>query len=193
LPELWQQAVLSQPQKKALLRCLIDKVVLQRTARDRVRTRIVWKGGATTTQELAVPVGALADLSNGAELERLALEWTATGMTDEAAAQRLTEQGFRSPRGPVVLPSTVKILRLRQGVMRQRSQSHPRSVPGSWTVSQLARTLGVSPHWLYDRIHNGTIPVAKDPATGLYLFPATPATLEQLTQLKLEAQAFPGS
>ena len=51
-------------------------------------------------------------------------------------------------------------------------------------VSQLAGVLGVAPHWLYDRIYNGDIQVAKDPATRLYLFPDTPATLERLRALK---------
>jgi DNA invertase Pin-like site-specific DNA recombinase len=193
LPRLWEQGVLSQPQKKALLRCLIDKVVIHRSARDRVQTRIVWRGGAITTQEIAVPVGALADLSNGAELERFVLAETASGLTDEAVAQRLTERGFRSPRDTVVLPSTVRIIRLRHGILRERRQSHPRRIAGSLTVSQLARVLAVTPHWLYDRIHNGTIPVTKDPATALYLFPDTPATLEQLTHLKIEEQARFGS
>jgi len=41
LPGLWQTDVLSQPQRKALLRCLIDKVVVHRVPRDEVQTRIV--------------------------------------------------------------------------------------------------------------------------------------------------------
>jgi DNA invertase Pin-like site-specific DNA recombinase len=183
LPRLWERGILSQPQKKALLRCLIDKVVLHRVGRDRVRARIVWQGGATTTRELPVPVGTLADLTGAAELERLILELAARGLADEAIAAQATQAGYRSPRRAVVLLSTVRIIRLRHRVLRQPSQSHPRHVAGALTVAQLARRLAVSPHWLYDRMRNGTIAVAKDPATGLYLFPDTPATLEQLTKL----------
>jgi DNA invertase Pin-like site-specific DNA recombinase len=183
LPRLWRQGRLTQPQKKALLRCLIDKVVLHRVARDRVRARIVWRGGATTTREVPVPVGALAHLTGAADLERLVVELTATGRADEAIAAHLTQQGYRSPQHQVVLPSTVKAIRLRHGRLRQRSQSHPRHVAGCLTVPQLARELAVTPHWLYDRIHNGTIPVTKDPASGLYLFPDDPATLQRLRAL----------
>jgi DNA invertase Pin-like site-specific DNA recombinase len=184
LPHLWRQGRLTQPQKKALLRCLIDKVVLRRVARDRVQSRIVWRGGETTTREVPVPVGALVDLTGAADLERLILELAAAGQTDDAIAADLTRQGYRSPQRRAVLPSTVKIVRLRHGVLRQRSQSHPRRVVGKLTVPQLARTLGVSASWLYDRIYNGTLQVAKDPVTGLYLLPDTPATLEQLQALK---------
>ncbi len=64
LPELWETPVLSRVQKKALLRCVLDKVVVQRTARDQVRIRIVWRGGDTTTSEIPIPVGSLAELSS---------------------------------------------------------------------------------------------------------------------------------
>ncbi len=58
LPEIWRGDTLTQVQKKALLRCLIDKVVIHRVVRDQVRTRIVWKGGDTTTVDLPIPVGS---------------------------------------------------------------------------------------------------------------------------------------
>jgi hypothetical protein len=77
----------------------------------------------------------------------------------------------------------VRTIRLRHRVLRQRHQSHPRRIAGRLTVPQLARVLGVTPHWLYDRIHNGTIPATKDPAIGLYLFPDDPVIVERLRAL----------
>ena len=51
LPEIWDQPLLPTVHKKALLRCLIDKVVMHRQRRgERVHTRIVWKGGAVTLE-----------------------------------------------------------------------------------------------------------------------------------------------
>ena len=184
LPDLWQTDILSQVQRKALLRCLIDKVVVHRVPRDEVQTRIVWKGGATTTFAVPVPVGAFTDLQGAAAMEHQILTLFAAGHTDEAIAAQLTQQGYRSPQRPQVLPSTVRTIRLKHGRMQQRHQSHPRRVAGYLTVPQLARRLGVSPHWLYDRLANGRIQLAKDPATGLYLFPDEPMTLEHLQQLQ---------
>lgn len=97
LPTLWRAGQLTRAQQKACLRCLIDKVVLHRSARDRVQARIVWRGGATTTQELPIPVGALADLREGAELEQRVLALTEAGESDDAIATALTAQGYRSP------------------------------------------------------------------------------------------------
>ena len=49
---------------------------------------------------------------------------------------------------------------------------------------QIARSLGISPHWIYDRIHNGTIDVALDPERRLYLFPDQPKTITLFKQLR---------
>ena len=82
-----------------------------------------------------------------------------------------------------LLPSTVKGIRLRHRLMQKRSQSHPRSIPGHLTVPQLADRLQINCHWIYDRIHNGTIAVSRDPATRLYLFPDTSETLDSFRRL----------
>jgi hypothetical protein len=184
LPMVWQHGSLSQQHKKALLRTLIDKVVVHRLARDRVQARIVWKGGETTTLSIPVPVGALKDLAGAEMMERLILERSTAGVLDETIAQELTELGYRSPLRQVVLPSTVKIIRLNHGQFQKRSQSHPRQIEGALTISQIAHTLDMDPHWIYDRIHNGTIQVSKDPKTQLFLFPDESATLEQFKQLR---------
>lgn len=68
--------------------------------------------------------------------------------------------------------------------MQNRSQSHPRRIAGSLTVPQLAKALGITPHWVYDRIQNGRIAIRKAPQHGLYLFPDHPSTLEKLQQLQ---------
>jgi hypothetical protein len=80
--------------------------------------------------------------------------------------------------------SAVKVIRLRHRVLRAPWLSCPRTVPGCWTVAQLARELAVSPHWIHRRIRNGTIAVARHPDTGRWLFPETDATLIQLRKLK---------
>jgi DNA invertase Pin-like site-specific DNA recombinase len=183
LPDVWSQ--LSHQTKKALLRCLIDKVVIHRLARDSVQVRIVWKGGDTTTRQVPIPVGSFAELSTADEMEKIILDLSRQGETDEEIADHLTALGHRSPMDTQrVLPSTVKIVRLKHGIFQKRSQSHPRRVEGYLTVPQIAKALDISPHWVYDRINNGRIQVVKNADTGLYLFPDEPATLEMFKDLK---------
>jgi DNA invertase Pin-like site-specific DNA recombinase len=184
LPTLWPTSVLSRIQKKALLRCLVEKVVIHRSRRDQVHLRIVWRGGEVTIYELPITVGSLAELSSGPELEQRVLALHATGKSDQAIAAELTAAGFRSPLHQEVLASTVKGLRLKHRCFITRHQSHPRHIPGALTIPQVAQRLGVSVHWLHDRIKNGRIQLQKDPATGLYLFPDHPRTTELLTHLR---------
>ena len=184
IPALWQPDLLSRSQQKAFVRCLRDKGVVHRVAPDTLQVRIVWRGGAPTTAALSVPVGALARLSGGAQMEKQIRELAKTGKTDAASAALLTEAGQRSSKHATVRPSTVRISRLRQRLLRERRQSHPRHMPGFLTVPQVACAIGVTPHWIYERIHNGTMRVTRDRHTHLYLFPDKPKTIALFQQLR---------
>jgi hypothetical protein len=188
LPGLWRQGLIKPVQQKALLRCLVDLVVVRRPTLEYVQVRIVWRGGATTDLQVSVPVGALTDLAGAQEMERIILDRSGQGASDEVIAEELTAQGYRSPMRLVVLPSTVKSIRLKHGILQVRSQSHPRQVKGALTLSQVAKALDIAPHWIYDRINNGCIQISKDSQTNLYLFPDDPATFEQFRQLRRDAQ-----
>jgi DNA invertase Pin-like site-specific DNA recombinase len=184
IPEWWRTDRFSQEQKKALLRCLIDKVVIHRTAPDGVRCRVVWRGGDATTADVAITVGSWSLLTSGREIEGSILEMARQGKTDDEIARCLTDRGHHSPRHTTVLPSSVRFVRLRHRLLRDRKQSHPRRIPGFLTVPQLIEKLNLERNWIYDRIHNGTIQVALDAERKLYLFPDTPETLELLRQLR---------
>jgi len=175
LPELWQQGVLSQRHKKALLRCFIDKVVIH---------RIVWRGGEATSTAIPVVVASIARLSCGRETERVALELARQGQSDEIIAAELTRRGYRSPRERTVIPNTVRGIRLRHRVLRPRPGSRPRRVPGKLTVPEVARALGVQAHWLYQRLDRGVIETTFDAERNLYVFPDIPETLKRLRKLK---------
>jgi hypothetical protein len=192
LPELWHARLLSDAQKKALLRSLIDKVVIHRLAPDQVQTRVVWRGGATTSDVIRVTVGKFAWLSGAAEMEATIKRMAAEGHSDAAIAEHLTEAGHRSPRADTVLESTVRLARLRLGILRTTHQSHPRRVEGFLTISQLAQKLGISRWWITDRIRNGTIKARKDKQKHCYLFPDTPAVLAELKALVAEYQSKTG-
>lgn len=184
LPELWDRdQLLRTSQKKALLRTLIDKVVLHRVAADRIHTRVVWRGGATTSADVPVSVGSFAHLSGAQQMEETIVTMAQEGCSDAAIAEHLTSLGHRSPQHSQVLVSTVKNIRLLHRIFRRASQSHPRRVSGFLTIPQLAEQLDIAPHWIYDRIHNGTIHAQKDASTQCYLFPDQPETLEQFRQL----------
>ena len=183
LPELWHRPGVARAYRKALLRCLIAKVVLRRSTRDRVGVRIVWHGGATTELEVGIAVGALTSLARGAEMEARVLDLARAGTEDAVVAALLTQEGFRSPRQhSQMLVSTIRVIRLRHRVLQ--APSHPRRLPGWLTVSQLAQRLGIPRRWIDQCIRSGSIVVGPHPPVALHLFPDNEATLASFRSLR---------
>jgi DNA invertase Pin-like site-specific DNA recombinase len=182
LPALWEQGLFDPARKKALLRTLIDKVVVQRVAGDMVRTRVVWRGGATTSADVTIPVSSLAQRSGAQAMQEAILRLAREGQSDSAIAHRLTAQGYRSPLREELLPSTVAAIRRRHG-LRRRARSRRWHVPGHLTITELAEKLGVSRYWIHDRIQAGTIPATRDAKSNCYIVPDKADVLRQITQL----------
>lgn len=182
LPELWDQGVLTWPQKKALLRSLVDKVVLKRE-NDRVAMRVVWHGGDDTELMIPVTVGRFEQLSGAKEIEQAILTMARQRRTDNEIADHLTGVGHRSPRADRFLPSTVARIRMQHGVLHKEGPSHPHVIPGYLRAHQLAKKLSIKPHWIYDRIRSGAIQVEKNAQHNTYLFPDQPETLQQFRKL----------
>jgi DNA invertase Pin-like site-specific DNA recombinase len=184
LPQLWQDGTLTQTHKKALVRALIERVIVRRCGHDRVQVRIVWKGGETSEMSIPIPVPAWTQLAEATVMEERIVEASRQGLPDAVIAQELTDQGYRSPMRAQVLPSTVSRIRRAHGLFQQPQLAGPRRVAGALTVPQLAVLLERSPYWIYHRITNGTIVVRRDPHSKRYLFPDDPATLLQFRQLR---------
>lgn len=184
LPEIWDKDILSNQNKKALLRALIDKVIIHRVTSDTVETRIVWKGGLTTTLLVPLTVGSFNALSEADEMEKLIFQLNSEDRSDEEIAKYLTQRGYRSPMHSHLLPSTVKIVRLKHKLFQKPAQAHPRIISGYLTVTQIAQALNVTRHWIYYLISKGAIIITKDSKTGLFLFPDSTSTFEMFHALK---------
>lgn len=188
IPETWQENIFSQEQKKSLLRCLIDKIVVHRTTREIANTRIVWKGGDTTTIEIPITVGSYKALSFFDEMEKIIVELAKARKTDKEIADLLTEKGFRSPQKHHVLPSTVSAVRRKHQIFRKCDKSHARNINGFLTVPEIGHRINVSRHWIYDRIHNGLIIVKKTATENytnlMYLFPDSEETIKLFQDFK---------
>ena len=118
LPALWQQPDMTRERKKALLRSLIDKVVLRRLAPDRISVRIVWRGGEVSDLEVEAAVYTHRALSRGAEMEARLLDLARQGLDDAAIAALLTSEGYRSARCGSCPRGTVRHIRQHHRVLR---------------------------------------------------------------------------
>jgi hypothetical protein len=96
-PTLWETPANRRDHRKALLRCLIDKVVMRRRTRNKAEVRIVWRGGATTELLVTLPVTAVAVLPRHREMIARICALAKEGLHDEEIARILTQEGHRSP------------------------------------------------------------------------------------------------
>jgi hypothetical protein len=186
LPELWHQGMLSNPQKKELLRSLIEQVILNREKPDTITIKIVWVSGHYSVDEAYPPLGQDSDLEGyEAMIEQIGQLWQ-QGYDDEQIAIQLTAAGFRSAQSLEVLPSTVQRHRLANGWYHSVHLTRGvNEFDGQLTIRGLAEQLGVHRSWVMRRIRRGQIPakhITRHPQSHVYLIDKDPTLLEALRQ-----------
>jgi DNA invertase Pin-like site-specific DNA recombinase len=184
LPRIWADPATTDIHRKALLRCLVDKVVLDRGTRDIALARIVWRGGAVTDLEVKMRVNSLASLTRGGDMRDRILELAQNGMPDDEIANALTSEGHRSPNcADKVLPVTVQRIRLAAGVKVAVQRDRWQHDPGLLSANEFASKLGIPVNWLYVQIRKRRLLIDRQP-TGAYLFPGTPSALDAVRSLR---------
>jgi DNA invertase Pin-like site-specific DNA recombinase len=182
MPEVWPK--LSAEAKKRLLRTLIAGVNLRREENGMVQVRIVWIGGQVSEHSVRLAVStrrrSAIEKKIAARIEQLAEQ----GLRDEALAARLNEEGYFPCRGSAFTPQIVLKLRCRYGIRIGLGRLRRGDRPKGYTITAMARLLGVDPAWIYRRLHEGRIRMERDMQFGCYLFPRTRATVQQMKQLK---------
>jgi DNA invertase Pin-like site-specific DNA recombinase len=184
LPEIWADEQTTDAQRKALLRCLVDKVVLDRGERDISRVRIVWRGGAVTELEVKMRVNTITHLAKGAEMTERVLELACAKLHDDEIASILTDEGHRSPNCvDRVLPITVQRIRLRAGVRLDGQRTRWRHPPDVLSANELASILNIPVNWIYVQIRQGRLLIDRQP-NGAHLFANTSNVVETVRKLR---------
>lgn len=184
LPRIWADPATTDAHRKALLRCLVEKVVLDRGARDVALARIVWRGGAVTDLEVKMRVNALAKLTRGDDMRDRLLGLAQAGMPDDEIASVLTSEGHRSSNSAdKVLPITVQRLRLAAGIKVAVQRDRWHHDPGLLSANDFATKLGIPVNWLYVQIRKGRLLIDRQPS-GAYLFPNTSTVFDAIRNLR---------
>ena len=187
LPHIWTDPATTDAQRKRLLRCLIDKVVLDRGEHDVALVRVVWRGGAVSNLEVRMKVNSVTRLTRGTEMRDRVLDLARAGVPDEEIAATLTGEGHRSPtQENVVLPITVGRIRRGAGVQiteRRTRWSHDKSL---LSAPQIAARLNIPVNWIYVQIRQKRLLIDQQP-TGAYLFQDTPSVLDAIRGLRRHA------
>jgi hypothetical protein len=115
-----------------------------------------------------------------ARIEELAEQ----GLRDKALAERLNQEGYYPCRGDAFTPQIVLKLRCRYNIrvglgrLRRGDRSH------GYTMTAMARILGVHPSWIYRALYDGRLQIERDVDFGCYLFPHTQSAVEQMKRLR---------
>jgi hypothetical protein len=184
LPDLWTSEQLRHDQRKALLQSLIARVIVKRTAADRIAVKIVWGSGHFSQGIVIPPIMHQHHITGYATMvERTQQLWMA-GYTDTQIAATLSQEGFRSARRDRVLPRTVlKIRNQHHWVSRYHQHRLANKIDGMWTIHGLSHHLGVEREWFYQRIRSGSLrepDVIRKPPYGNYLIRDDAALLARL-------------
>jgi DNA invertase Pin-like site-specific DNA recombinase len=184
LPEIWADPGITDARRKALLRCLVDKVILDRGEHDVSRVRIVWRGGAVSELDVKMRVNSVANLARGAEMRARTLELAHAHMHDDEIAAILTSEGHRSPNCvEKVLPITVQRIRLLAGVKQAEQRTRWQHPPDILSAQELAGRLNIPVNWLYVQIRKGRLLIDRQ-SSGAHLFANTPSVIEAVRKLR---------
>lgn len=184
LPEIWADDATTDAHRKALLRCLVEKVVLDRGEHDVALVRIVWRGGAVTELEVKMKVNSIAKLTRGEEMRARLLDLAIAGMPDDEIAAVLTQEGHRSPNcAEKVLPITVQRIRLGAGIRITTQRNRWTHKVTSLSATQLAARLNIPVNWIYVQIRQKRLLIDRQPS-GAYLFQNSPSVINAVRDLR---------
>lgn len=158
LPDIWNSGQLTNEHKKMLLRSLVSRVILKRTAPDRVEVKIVWVSGHFSIDHVTPPIHRQGDVSRYDQMVSRVHDLWQDGFTDDEIAEALTKEGFHSARSLYVSAATVLKIR-NQNRWMSSFHLYRRSdkVDGMWTVHGLSKELGINRNWFYRRIYKGKL------------------------------------
>jgi DNA invertase Pin-like site-specific DNA recombinase len=185
LPGLWQASGTTPADRKEIVRCLVERVVVQvRQDSNHVVVTIHWHGGFTSEQEAVRPVRCYEQMDDFETLMSRIEQLRADGHGAAAIANKLNEEGFSPPKrcGPF-FAELVRQLLSRRGLANEKTYTD-QLTPHEWWLTDLSRKIGVPALKLRDWILRGWLHGRQTPAQGLWIAWADGDELKRLRKLR---------
>jgi hypothetical protein len=170
LPALWEAPTTTAADRKAIIRQVIARVVVDvQGPSERVQVTLHWSGGGQTDAVCRRPVTKVEHLSTYPQLcDRLAV-LVGEGLPAWRIAERLNAEGYRPPKYAARFGAqSVRELLRRQGLSPYRSRPKPITGlrPDEWGRSALAGVLEIPTGTLDNWIRHGWV-TARHPPPAL--------------------------
>ena len=184
VPSLWCAAGTTATDRKQIVRCLVERVVVAADqATELTDVTIVWKGGLTTEHRVARPVGMYEQLKDYQRLAERLKELHREGLHRGPIAARLNAEGFVPPRrrggfSELGVGALMRQLGLVGDYYRDDLlQKH------EWRIPDLARELSVIPQKIHYWIKQGWIHSRRTPTGKNLIAWADKDEIRRLKQL----------
>jgi hypothetical protein len=146
---LWRADTTTMADRRAIVRQLIERVVVtRRGATEVVEVVIRWLGGSESRHEVHQGLRRYDGLGDYPKLKDRVTELRGAGRTGEQIAEMLNQEGYRTPRGGPFTGHRVRRLFMQLGLTSVPAGVRgPGDLPGKgeWWLPDLAAALGVRP------------------------------------------------
>lgn len=188
IPALWKAPTTTDGDRKEILRQIVNRIVVDSQGQsERVGVTIEWIGGTKSTGQVIKPVRKLEQLTCFAALRERLDALVAQDLTVKAIAQRLNQEGFRSPkRGTSYTEVNMRTMIRRLGLREPQKYTLRRSSleVHEWWLPDLARAIPMPSATLYSWLRRGWVKGHKEKRTqGRWIVRADAAELERLQHL----------
>lgn len=189
IPALWNSPLTTPLDRKTIVRCLIERVVVAAPQDSQlVDMAIHWAGGFISHHELERPIARYDQLRDYSRLIDRMFELRNAGLTTGQIAKRLNGEGWRPARRRLKFnKDIVRHLLMRQGRMIPRPvrRSVPCLAESEWWFIDLVRELQVPQATLYSWIRRGWVSARQLPGTrGKWIVLADADELGRLRRLR---------
>ena len=187
LPALWHAETTTAADRQAIIRQLVERVVVTvQGESEHVDLEVHWIGGHRTQTRRRRPVARLDQLSYYPALLARAAALHQQGLSRGAIAEGLNAEGWRpAKRRQTFTADMVRSLLVRQGL--SSSKARPRSVTreaDEWTLPELAYTLKMPHPTLYAWLRKGHLQARHDQCSGQWVIRADASELQRLRALR---------
>jgi len=163
IPGLWHAPTTTSAERQAVVRQLIEQVVIRlEGASERIAVDVHWAGGHRTSLTVIRPVARVEQLSYYPELVHRVAQLRNDGQTVSAIAQILTKQGWRPAQGgDTFSDSSVRRILARRDARRlverpRISEGIPKAA-NEWTTDEIIDALDMPRVTLYGWIKKGLV------------------------------------
>jgi hypothetical protein len=190
IPALWRASQTTNGDRKEIIRCLVERVVVQvRCDSEFVGVTIHWVGGYESRHEIVRPVATYAQLQNFEQLMDRVAALRAAGHVAAAIAEQLNAEGFHPPkRSGVFTTPVIHQLLKRRGLMGNERSHDELLGKHEWWLTDLARALQMSHLKLRDWANRGWVHSRKTPVQGRWILWADKEEVKRLRKLLAESR-----